>query len=292
VKRLIVIGKHGQLARAIARQARLYDFDIVGAYDIEDCDLAGPAQDIEKFANDLPQADGLIMAAAYTAVDKAQSEPDIARRVNATAPGIFAKVCHARKMPIVHISTDYVFPGTGNRPYKPDDPTGPINVYGITKLAGELEVVRSGARAAILRTGWVFDGSGKNFLTTMLRLAETRDNISVVDDQIGRPTYAGHLANACLVAMAKLVNEPLFSGGIYHVSGAGEPVSWAGFAQAIFAQASGQLAHGMTVEPIPSSDYPTAAKRPAFSVLDMSGFDRVFDYEMPNWKTGLEAAIL
>jgi len=290
VKSILVIGKHGQLSKALAKRASNFGIEIIGAYDIEDQDLTAPAAEIEAFAKSLPKADGLIIAAAYTAVDNAETNVEIARQINAAAPGIFARECVARNIPLVHISTDYVFSGDNDRPWLPDDEPAPINVYGETKLGGEIEVTASGARAAMHRTSWVYDGTGKNFMLTMLGLAQSRDSLNIVDDQIGRPTYAGHLADASLVSLKKLMDEPAFKGGIYHVSNTGSAISWADFAQAIFDIAAEHIPHKMSIGRIPSSDYPTPAARPAYSVMDTSSFEQTFGYDIPDWETGLKAA--
>jgi len=288
MKHVVVIGKTGQLAQALAQRAKNHGVKITG-FGRADCDLSENSEILQAFAKGLPACDGLIIAAAYTAVDTAETD-DAALQVNGVAPGIFADECRKRGIPLVHISTDYVFPGDATNPIHPSTPTDPLNAYGESKLAGELAIENSGARAAILRTSWVFDGSGKNFMTTMLRLAQTRDTLSVVADQIGRPTYAGHLADASLAAIKKLMDEPEFKGGTFHVSGTGEPVSWAEFADAIFTIAVAHIPHTMTVNYIPASEYPTPAKRPAYSVLDISGFEDTFDHQMSDWQAGLKEA--
>lgn len=289
-KRVVVIGKSGQLARALTARARDHDITIT-SFGRADCDLSASKETLEAFANTLPACDGLIIAAAYTAVDNAESDREAAYQVNAIAPEVFAAECSARNIPIVHISTDYVFPGDGTHPLKPADTTDPINAYGATKLVGENSITASGARAVILRTSWVFDGTGKNFMTTMLRLAQTRDTLNVVADQVGRPTYAGHLADASFIALKKLSNESNFSGGTYHVSGTGPAICWADFADAIFTAAIAHIPHTMNVGRIPSSDYPTPAKRPAYSVMDTADFEAAFDVSLPDWEAGLTEAL-
>ena len=290
MQHFVVIGKTGQLARALAARAGQHSVKL-SLFGREDCDLASDIETLKAFAASLPDCDGIIIAAAYTAVDTAETDKETAHQVNGIVPGIIAETCRARNIPLVHLSTDYVFPGNGKNPLRPDDPTNPINTYGASKLAGENAVTKSGARAAILRTSWVFDGTGKNFMTTMLRLAKVRDTLSVVADQIGRPTYAGHLAEAALIALKKLTSEPDFEGGIFHVSGSGDPISWAEFADAIFASAVAHIPHTMQVNYIPASDYPTPAKRPSYSVLNISDFETTFSVTLPNWQNGLEAAL-
>ena len=289
-RHIVVIGKTGQLARALSAQAGQLGYEVT-SYGRDACDLSASEDEIRAFAKTLPQCEAIIMAAAYTAVDAAEDDIDAAFQVNGVAPGVFAELCHVRSIPIIHVSTDYVFAGNAKAPIKPDEPTDPINVYGRSKLAGEQAVLNSGARAAILRTSWVFDGTGKNFLTTMLRLAQTRDQLSVVADQIGRPTYAGHLAGACFVALNMLAENAHLQGGIYHVSGTGLETTWADFAKAIFSATKDTRAHIVNVTPIPSSDYPTPAKRPAYSVLDTRDFEQSFNIALPSWHDGLSAAL-
>ena len=260
----------------------------ISAYDRTACDLSAPPAVIEKFVESLA-TDGVIIAAAYTQVDDAESEYDLAQRVNAAAPGAVAKACARRNLPLVHISTDYVFSGEAKTPYKPSHDIDPINAYGRSKYEGEQAVMKAHDKAAILRTSWVFDGTGKNFMTTMLRLAQSRRELRVVSDQIGRPTYAGHLARASLQTLKALRGGDVAARGIFHATGTGDPISWADFARAIFERAAADLPHVIEVTPIPSSAYPTPAKRPAYSVLETSKFDNAVE-ALPDWKTGLEQA--
>ena len=220
-------------------------------------------------------------------VDGAETQSDTAYAVNATAPAIIARACAAHDIPLIHVSTDYVFDGDADMPYLPDDDTDPLGVYGSSKLDGELAVLESGARALIFRTSWVYDANGRNFLTTMLRLAESKNTITVVDDQLGRPTYAGHLALAILRAADLFTQESDIETAIHHVTNGGEPVSWASFAKAIF-KAKGL---DVKVDGIPTSDYPTPAERPAYSVLDTDSFERTFRHPLPSWQAGLRAAL-
>ncbi len=286
--KLAILGKTGQLARALATRAAGHEMS-VQCYGRGDCELGADPSVITDFIMGL-DCDGVIIAAAYTAVDAAEEDYETALAVNGTAPKAIAKACAAKNLPLVHVSTDYVFNGQADRPYKEDDPTEPINAYGRSKHVGERAVLASHRRAAVLRTSWVFDGTGKNFMTTMLRLALARDSLPIVDDQIGRPTYAGHLAEACLVTINALSqSEYEQSAGLFHVSGAGKAVSWAEFARAIFARAQEALPHTVAINPIPTSDYPTAAKRPAYSVLDCSRYDSAIN-TLPDWTVGLEEA--
>jgi len=287
--KIAIIGQTGQLARALIREGEEIGHELI-VLGREALDLSASATDIEAVIEALPvSTDAVILAAAYTAVDAAEDDRDTAFAVNATAPGAIARACARHNMALVHVSTDYVFAGDGDEPYMPEDETDPLGVYGASKLDGELSVVDSGARAAVLRTSWVFDGTGKNFMTTMLRLAESRDHLRVVDDQIGRPTYAGHLALACLRTAERLcADEFETEQQIFHVTGTGQAISWADFAVAIFRRAG--LDEKMTVEAIPSSEYPTPAERPAYSVLETAEFEGVFNHPLPDWTKGLDAA--
>lgn len=272
---LLVIGQTGQLARAIAR----LDHQTI-CLPRDQMDLSWEdARLRDAFTNALNtyHPHGVINAAAYTQVDKAETDATLAFAVNGTAPGHLAQICASQNLPFVHISTDYVFNGQNDRPWREGDDTDPLNVYGDSKLAGEKAVLDTNATAAILRTSWVYDLQGRNFATTMLRLAEERDHLTIVDDQLGRPTHADDLAAAALSALGHK--------GIFHVSGTGEPVSWAGFAKAIFDEA--QLC--VEVEPIPTSAFPTPAKRPAWSVLDTSRFEQTVA-PLRDWRTALKMA--
>ena len=262
--KFVVIGKTGQLARAIIREGEVIGHQIM-ALDRAALDLTTSTKNIETAIAELPSdLDGLILAAAYTAVDAAETDSEQAFAVNSTAPGVIAKACAKHSLPIVHISTDYVFNGKASRPYQPNDDTDPLGIYGASKLDGEIAVLNSGARAIILRTSWVYDGEGKNFLTTMLKLAKSRDKISVVADQFGRPTYAGHLAMAALKTAEYLSKNNTIQSGIHHVTNGGEIISWAEFAKFIFQSKSIKT----NISEIPTSDYPTPAERPAYSALN------------------------
>ena len=285
--RIAVIGKTGQLARALLREGEAQGHEII-ALGRDALDLTASSTEIETAIASLPSGlDFLVIAAAFTDVDGAESQSDVSYAVNAVAPGIIARTCAQHDIPLIHISTDYVFDGEADSPYEPDDDTDPLGVYGASKLDGELAILESGARSLILRTSWLYDGDGSNFLTTMLRLAKDKDVISVVDDQIGRPTFAGHLAQAVLKAASNFAQEPDIETAIYHVTNGGEEVSWAGFAKAIF-KAKGL---DMKVDEIPSSNYPSIADRPAYSVLETESFERTFRHPLPDWQSGLRAAL-
>lgn len=273
---ILVFGETGQVARALRRQAS------VMALGRDRADLTDPAA-CARVIRDLAPA-VVINAAAYTAVDRAESEPDLAMRINGDAPAAMAWACAERDVPFLHISTDYVFGGGGTDRWKPEDPTQPHNSYGRSKLAGEKGIRAAGGRWAVLRTSWVFSADGANFLRTMLRLAETRDVLTVVDDQIGGPTPAADIA-AALLRMAAAMQEGA-PGGTYHF--AGQPdTSWAGFAREIFAQAGRAVA----VTGIPTAQYPTPARRPLNSRLDCGAITRDFGVPSCDWKTGLAVAL-
>lgn len=225
----------------------------------------------------------VVNAAAYTAVDKAEDDVDAAFRTNAEAPGVLARACALRDIPFVHYSTDYVFDGQGSRPYREDDPTAPLGVYGASKLAGEDAVRSAGGRHLILRTAWVYGRHGHNFMKTMLRLGEDRDELRVVADQIGSPTPARLIADVT----AGLLQRP-DAEGTFHLTAAGQ-TSWHGFAAAIFEEsvARGLIARAPRVLPITTADYPTRARRPAYSCLDVGKLERVLARRIPSWRAGL-----
>ncbi len=270
--KLLVFGKTGQVGRELARLPG------VTALDRQAADLGNPAALARIIAE--TDAEAVINAAAYTAVDRAEAEPDLAMRINAAAPGALARACAARALPFVHVSTDYVFDGTGTRPWKPDDTPNPINSYGRSKLAGEQAVRAAGGPHAILRTSWVFSAHGNNFVRTMLRLSETRDELSVVDDQIGGPTPADAIAQT-LITIAHALRDG-HSSGTWHLAGA-PFTSWKCFARETFARAS----RPTRVAAISTRDWPTPARRPLNSRLDCATLTADFALTPPDWKTAL-----
>ncbi|MHC0055475.1 dTDP-4-dehydrorhamnose reductase [Actibacterium sp. D379-3] len=276
--KLLIFGKTGQVATELARLAP--DATFLGR---DGADLTDPAACAAAIADHAP--DAVINAAAYTAVDRAETEEDTAALINGAAPAAMARECAARGIPFVHVSTDYVFEGGGTAPWKPDDPTGPLGAYGRTKLAGEEGVRAAGGVYAILRTSWVFSAHGGNFVKTMLRLAQTRDALTVVADQIGGPTPAADIAAALLVMADTLIARP-DAAGTYHFSGAPD-TSWAGFARETFAQAG----CAVTVTDIATSAYPTPAARPLNSRMDCATLTEVFGIARPDWRAGLDAVI-
>ena len=230
----------------------------------------------------------VVNAAAYTAVDKAESEPAAAQAANAQTPGAIARWCAAHDVPLVHYSTDYVFDGSGTRPYRPDDAPAPLGVYGTSKLAGEQAIRAAGGRHLIFRTAWVYAAHGQNFLRTMLRVGAERDVLRVVADQIGTPTPAALIADVT----ARLLRADNPASGTWHLTATGE-TSWHGFAEAIFAGAveRGLLARAPKVEAITTADYPTPAKRPAYSRLDTSSLERDFGIALPSWQVALDGVL-
>ncbi len=266
---ILVFGRTGQVASA------LDGAEGIRALGRADADLNAPEACAAAIHAHRPRA--VINAAAYTAVDRAEDEPELAHAVNAAAPGAMAQAAAELGIPFVTISTDYVFDGHGEAPWRPEDATAPLGVYGESKLAGEEAVRAAGGCHAILRTSWVFSTVGSNFLKTMLRLGHERDRLTIVADQIGGPTPAGAIARACRDIATHLIEAPE-AGGTYHFCGT-PAVSWAGFAKAIFQAASLDC----TVTPIPSADYPTKAARPANSRLDCTSFVQTFGIDQPDW---------
>ena len=230
----------------------------------------------------------VVNAAAYTAVDKAEDDVDAAFRTNAEAPGVLARACALRDIPFVHYSTDYVFDGQGSRPYREDDPTAPLGVYGASKLAGEDAIRAAGGRHLILRTAWVYGQHGHNFMKTMLRLGAERDELRVVADQVGTPTPAALIADVTTELLG-LRDAP---SGTFHLTPRGE-TSWHGFAEAILeeALARGLIPRAPKVIPIATSDYPTRARRPGYSRLDIGRLEQVLGRALPEWRTGLRQVL-
>lgn len=281
---LLVFGRDGQVAAEIGR---LSGSDLcVERLGRDRADLADP--DACARAVRETSADVIVNAAAYTAVDRAEEEEALAMRVNAEAPGAMAEAAAARGTPFLHISTDYVFPGHGDRPWREDDPTDPLGAYGRSKRAGEEAVAAAGGPHVVLRTSWVFAGHGSNFVRTMLRVGSDRPRLTVVDDQIGGPTAACDIA-ATLVGIARAFVEGRGVSGVFHYSGA-PAVSWRAFAEEIFAR-SGR-ATIPEVAPIRSEDWPTPAPRPRNSALDCSRIASTYGVAQPDWRAALDAALV
>ena len=278
--KVLVFGQTGQVAVELARRAGPMgrQIDTLGR---DRADLTDPA--VCAAAVMATDAHAVINAAAYTAVDQAESEPVTARTVNADAPGAIARACAARGLPLLHISTDYVFDGSGDRPWQEGDATSPLGVYGQTKLDGERQVQAAGGPHVILRTAWVFSAHGKNFVKTMLRLGRDRPALNVVADQQGGPTPAADIADA-LLTIAAAFRQGKGQSGIFHFAGA-PATTWAGFAEAIFDTAT--LPNRPTVTRIATVDYPTPARRPGNSILDCSKIACVYGIAQPDWRIGL-----
>ncbi|SEL40678.1 dTDP-4-dehydrorhamnose reductase [Roseovarius azorensis] len=275
---LLVFGRTGQVAMELARLVPDAVF-----LSREQADLGDPDACADAIRAHGPHA--VINAAAYTVVDRAEQEEPLATRINGAAPGAMARTCAGLGIPFVHISTDYVFDGSGSAPWRPSDPTAPQNAYGRSKCAGEEAVRAAAGTHAILRTSWVFSTHGANFVKTMLRLSETRDALGIVEDQIGGPTLAADIAGACLAIADQLLSDPGKS-GTYHFSGAPD-ISWKGFAEAIFAETDRRV----TIAGIATADYPTPAARPLNSRLDCQSTRDVFGIGRPDWRAGLRACL-
>jgi len=280
---ILQFGTTGQLATELLRQAGAHDVRLT-ALGRADCDLGDPAAAAKAVADARP--DLVILAAAYTAVDLAETERDLARAVNALTPGAVAAACAAVGAALVNVSTDYVFDGAGGAPYAEDAAANPINVYGATKLEGEQAVLAASPRALNVRTSWVVSAHGKNFIKTMLRVAAAGNPLKVVDDQLGRPTSAADLAGFILDIARRLVaapaGDPLF--GTVHFANSGE-VSWRGFAQAIFAEALGDQAPDVAATT--TAEYVTPAKRPLRATMDLGKLARVYGVTPRPWQAAL-----
>ena len=285
---ILVAGGSGQVAQSLAALSTPeHRFVALGRPDLDICDRASIEAAITAH-----RPDAVINAAAYTAVDKAEQEADLAFAVNETGAGNLASVAHQAGLPILHLSTDYVFAGNKDGSYTEDDPVDPQSVYGRSKLAGEIAVAGANPRHVILRTAWVFSPYGNNFLKTMLRLAGDRDVVRVVADQWGSPTYAPDIANGLAAVLRKALGAPSDPSwcGTFHMTGDGT-CSWADFAQEIFRQSATRGGASARVEPIPTAEYPTPAKRPANSRLDNTRFNAVFGSPLPAWQDGVKRCL-
>lgn len=274
--KLLIIGRDGQLSTELALQAGGHEVSQLG---LDVVDLTRPETGADAIV--AHEADVVINATAYTAVDQAETDVDLARAINTTGVAAMAEAAAAKGVPFLHVSTDYVFDGTGDHRWSEAMETGPLGVYGQTKLDGETAVAAAGGSWAILRTSWVFSAHGANFVKTMLRLGADRNALSIVADQIGGPTPARDIARA-LLEMAEAFMDGRGESGVYHFAGAPD-TSWAGFAREIFARAGLDV----TVTDIPTSDYPTPAARPLNSRLDCQKIDTVFGIKAPDWRDGL-----
>ncbi|MAY38117.1 MULTISPECIES: dTDP-4-dehydrorhamnose reductase [Spongiibacter] len=286
--KVLLTGANGQVGRCTqdVYGGSGHELKALGRDALDISDAAAVAQTVKAFCPDV-----IINAAAYTAVDKAESEPELAYAINVAGPANLADAAAEVNALLIHISTDYVFDGTAHVPYFEGDETNPQGVYGQTKLDGEREVQRRCDRHIILRTAWVFSEYGNNFVKTMLRLGKERSELGVVADQIGSPTYAGDIAKACYV-IAEQVKEGSFCSGIYHFAG-DEAVSWHAFASEIFQEASnsGMLSTKPIVNAITTADYPTPAARPAYSVMTSEKLMKDFSVPACDWKSALLAVL-
>jgi dTDP-4-dehydrorhamnose reductase len=288
--KILLFGKNGQVGWELQRSlAPLGDVLALDRHSTEFCgDLAQPdrlAQSVRAY-----QPDVIVNAAAHTAVDKAESEPELARTLNAWAPAALAQVAAEVGACLVHYSTDYVFNGEGDRPWQEDDATGPLSVYGQTKRAGEQAIVASGCRHLIFRTSWVYAARGGNFAKTMLRLAAERESLTVIDDQWGAPTGADLIADVTAIALRRLQQEIDLS-GLYHLVAGGE-TSWHGYARHVIAQAR-HIQPEMTlavrdIAAVPTSAFPTPAKRPLNSRLNTRKLQQAFGVVLPPWQQGVD----
>jgi dTDP-4-dehydrorhamnose reductase len=289
-RRILLIGADGQvgweLCRALAPLGRIIAASLDGA--------RGPRVDLSDRRSLLAlvqesEPHAVVNAAAYTAVDKAESEPELAHRINAEAPGMLGSLIRERGVPVLHYSTDFVFSGNSGRPYREDDEPGPLNVYGETKLGGERSLLASGANAIVLRTSWVYGVRGSNFLLTMLRLFGEKEELRIVDDQIGAPTWSRMLAEVTAQILYRVLGGDLDAErvkGVYHATNGGE-ISWYDFARTIL-EVSGRRCNLL---PIPTSEYPAPAKRPAYSVLDNAKLRETFGLTMPDWESSLRQCL-
>lgn len=287
--RFVVTGREGQVVRSLIERAAGSDVEIVA--------VGRPDLDLERSAEQIghavlgPAPDAIISAAAYTQVDKAESEPDRAFAVNERGARIVAAAARRAGIPIIHLSTDYVFDGRKAEPYVENDPTGPAGVYGASKLAGEHAVLAEQPNSAILRTAWVYSPFGSNFVKSMLRLASSRDEIGVVGDQIGNPTSALDIADGVIRVTKNLLRgSDSDHRGVFHLTAAGE-ASWADFAEAIFTYSSELGGSFALVKHIATADYPTPAKRPANSRLDSNKLAKAHGVSLPDWCGSLKQVV-
>lgn len=291
--RILLLGRDGQVGWELQRALR--PLGEIVALGRETCDLSRPMQLREAVRASRPEL--IVNAAAYTAVDKAESEPALAFAINAEAPGLLAAEAKRIGAALVHYSTDYVFDGAKPSPYVEDDPTGPLSVYGRSKLAGEQAIAASGAPHLVLRTSWVYSLRGKNFLVTMMRLAREKPELRVVADQRGVPNWAATLADATadVLRRASAAGGPRRAlaerGGVYHLSCGGH-TTWHGFAAALVGRlADAGVVPRVAVVPITTAEFPTAAKRPANSVLDAARIRQDWGLSLPDWSAALQRCL-
>ena len=287
--KILVIGKEGQVARSLAAAEKPAGITVVA--------LGRPQLDVtepDTIANAIEAMSPRVVvnAAAYTGVDKAETEPELAGLVNSIGPGNIAEACAERSLPLIHLSTDYVFDGKKGDSYNENDPVAPAGVYGSSKLIGEQRVVDACPQHVILRTAWVYSPYGHNFVKTMLRLAESRAELGVVHDQHGSPTYAPHLADAILAIASHLARDGGGQGhlGVYHAAGTGE-ATWCELAREVFRRSAEFGGPNATVRAITTEQYPTPAARPANSKLDCIKLERDYRLRLPHWRSGVAACV-
>lgn len=288
--KILLLGKNGQVGWELQRS--LAPLGELVAVDFDSREMCGDFTNLEGLALTIHSVkpDVIVNAAAYTSVDKAESEPELVRTINALAPDILSQEAKRSNAWLIHYSTDYVFDGSGDKPWLETDSTGPLNVYGATKLEGEQLIRQSGCKHLIFRTSWVYGARGSNFAKTMLRLAADRDSLSVINDQIGAPTGADLLADVTAHVVRAAIRQPELS-GLYHLVAAGE-TSWHGYASFVldFARRAG-ISLKVTqdaIKSVPTSAFPTPAKRPQNSRLDTFKLRQTFDLRLPHWQKGVD----
>jgi len=292
--KILLLGKNGQVGWELQRS--LAPLGELIALDRHSTDLCGDLSNLQGLAAtvQLVRPDVIVNAAAHTAVDKAESEPALARTLNALAPSVLAQEAAMLGALLVHYSTDYVFDGSGTRPWTEADTPAPLSVYGQTKLEGEQLIQAAGSRHLIFRTSWVYAARGGNFAKTMLRLAQERERLTVIDDQFGAPTGAELLADVTAHAIRQVLQRPA-DAGLYHLVASGE-TSWHGYAKHVLAQAERNQEHGKSaikiiakaIDPVPTSAFPTPAKRPLNSRLDTTKLQTTFGLNLPPWQQGVD----
>ena len=287
--KILLFGKGGQVGWELQRS--LQPLGELIALDFDSTDLCGDFTNLAGLSETVQRVkpDVIVNAAAHTAVDKAESEPDLARTLNALAPAALAQAAHSAGALLVHYSTDYVFDGSGSTPWAESDATGPLSVYGATKLEGEQLIATHCPRHLIFRTSWVYAARGGNFAKTMLRLAQERERLTVIDDQIGAPTGADLLADVTAHAVRHVMAHPADS-GLYHLVAGGE-TSWHGYAKYVIAQAqsiqSAMKIEAKVIDPVPTTAFPTPAQRPLNSRLNTHKLQSTFGLQLPQWQTGV-----
>jgi len=278
---VLIFGKNGQLARALQRSLKAQRINFL-CYGNEQLNLLNYEGHADRIINEI-KPNIVINASAYTDVRGAEKNQNLALILNAKAPEVMAKACKLKNIPFIHFSTDYVFDGLKRTGYEPKDKCNPLNKYGMSKREGEKAVIATGGRCLILRTSWVYDGTGKNFLTSILKQAETKKSLNIVSEQAGRPTYAGHLAEACLSTFRKIPEIPK----IYHITNGGSKTNWASFAQKILMKSGAQNKIRLV-----NDKFFDSINRPKNSMLNINSFEKDFQHIMEPWQVGVDLAFL